>query len=81
MAEGEKFEIVVNGSKKTWNHERIDYSQAVDLAYPPPHTPTELFTVQYSHGPRENPEGTLVKGHSVKVKNGMEFDVLRTDKS
>jgi hypothetical protein len=76
-----KFELIVNGKKKPWNEEHIDYTQVVDLAYPPPHTSTEFFTVQYSRGPKENPQGTLVNGQSVRVKNGMVFDVTRTDKS
>jgi hypothetical protein len=76
-----KFELIINGRKKSWNEESITYSQVVDLAYPPPHTPTQYFTVQYSRGPKENPQGTLVQGQNVKVKSGMVFDVTRTDKS
>ena len=76
-----KFEIIVNARPKAWNEEKISYSQVVELAFPPPHKPTEIFTVQYSHGPKENPQGTLVVGKSVDVKSGMVFDVHRTDKS
>lgn len=76
-----KFEIIVNARPKSWHEETISYMQVVDLAYPPPHKPTEIFTVQYSHGPKDNPKGTLVDGQSVKVKSGMIFDVTRTDKS
>ena len=79
--ERKKFEIIVNARPKAWTEETISYSQVVDLAFPPPHKPTEIFTVQYSHGPRENPQGTLVEGQSVRVKSGMVFDVTRTDKS
>jgi hypothetical protein len=74
-------EIFVNAKRKPWDQDTISYTQVVDLAYPPPHTPTEIFTVQYSRGPKENPQGTLVDGQSVKIKNGMVFDVTRTDKS
>ena len=76
-----KFEIIVNGKRRSWGEETISYSQIVDLAFPPPHTATEIFTVQYSRGPKENPEGTLVLGQTVKVKSGMVFDVSRTDRS
>ena len=76
-----KFEIIVNAKPKPWHEEMIIYSQVVDLAFPPPHKDTEIFTVQYSHGPKENPHGTLVNGKSVEVKSGMVFDVSRTDKS
>ncbi len=76
-----KFEIIVNGKLRPWGEETISYSQVVDLAFPPPHTATEIFTVQYSRGPKENPEGTLALGQTVKVKSGMVFDVSRTDRS
>jgi hypothetical protein len=77
----EKFEIFVNGRRKTWEEEEIKYIQVVDLAYTPPHKDTEEFTVQYSKGPEENPQGTLVAGQAVDVKSGMVFNVSRTDKS
>lgn len=75
------FEIIVNGRPRPWSKQSISYEEVVDLAFPPPHKPTEFFTVQYSHGPKENPQGTLVAGQSVEVKSGMRFDVTRTDKS
>lgn len=79
--EHKKYEIKVNARPKSWNEDMINYSQVVDLAFPPPHKATEIFTVQYSHGPKETPQGTLVQGQSVHVKSGMVFDVTRTDKS
>ncbi len=75
------FNIFVNAKRNSWEDETISYSQVVDLAFPPPHKETEIFTVQYSSGPKENPQGTLVEGQSVNVKSGMVFDVTRTDKS
>jgi len=63
------YKIIVNGTRKTWNEDMISYSQVVDLAFPPPHKPTEIFTVQYSRGPKENRQGTLVDGQSVHVKS------------
>jgi len=53
-----KFEIIVNGRPKPWNEDTINYSQVVDLAFPPPHKSTEVFTVEYSHGLKENRQGT-----------------------
>jgi hypothetical protein len=76
--EHKKFEIIVNARKHEWNEDTISYTQVVDLAFPPPHQPTEIFTVQYSHGPKSNPKGTLVEGHSVFVKSDMVFDVTQT---
>ena len=79
--EQKKFELIVNARPKLWNKDTISYSQVVNLAFPLPHTSTEIFTVQYSRGPKENPQGTLVEGQTVRVKSGMVFDVTRTDKS
>jgi hypothetical protein len=76
-----KFEIIVNGRPRSWDEDTISYTQVVDLAFPPPHKDTEVFTVQFSHGPKENPKGSLFEGKTVEVKSGMVFDVTRTDKS
>ena len=76
-----RWTIIVNAREYPWNKKKISYTEVVDLPFPPPHKETEIFTVQYSHGPKENPEGTLVKGKSVSVEKGMVFDVTRTDKS
>jgi hypothetical protein len=77
-----EFTIIVNARKETWKEETIDYWQVVNLAYPPPHQPQEMFTVQYSNGPKENREGTLVAGQKpVYVKNEMVFRVTPTNQS
>ena len=75
------FNIFVNARRHSWEDKTINYSQVVDLAFPLPHGPNEIFTVQYSRGPKENREGTLVEGQEVEIKSGMVFDVTRTDKS
>lgn len=76
-----RYEIIVNGKPHKWGKREISYLEVVDLAFPPPHKETEIFTVQYSRGPDKNREGTLVLGQQVFVKNGMNFHVSRTDKS
>jgi len=73
--------IWVNNIPRPWTEGTITYSQLVNLAVPPPPKNTiilAIFTVQYSHGPKENPNGTLVRGQTVKVKSCMAFDVTRT---
>lgn len=77
-----EFNIIVNAQKQTWKEETINYWQVVNFPYPPPHQPQEMFTVQYSKGPKENREGTLVDGQAaVYVKNEMVFRVSPTNKS
>lgn len=75
------FEIFVNARRHLWKDKTINYSQVVGLAFPPPYGPNEIFTVQYSRGPKENREGTLVEGQEVEIRSEMVFDVTRTDKS
>jgi hypothetical protein len=39
------------------------------------------FSVTYRKGPKKNPEGTMTEGETVRIKNGMIFDVTETNKS
>jgi hypothetical protein len=74
--------IIVNGKKKTVTMKRLMFDQLVDLAYNPrPTGPNIMFTINYGNGPKANPEGELLPGHSVKIKDGMVFCVTPTDKS
>ena len=43
--------------------------------------PMSCLPITYRRGPKQNPEGTLVEGGTVKVKDGMIFNVTPTDKS
>lgn len=74
--------IIVNGRPRIVQKEQLSFENAVELAYPgDPHAETTTFTVAYSKGPDDRPTGTLVAGKSVKVKEGMVFNVTRTDRS
>jgi Multiubiquitin len=76
------FTIVVNGRQKRWAEEEISFAQVVALAFEtPPTGPNVIFTVTYLNGGGKRPDGTLVTGNSVRVKNGMIFNVTPTDKS
>ncbi|GJM25761.1 MAG: hypothetical protein DHS20C16_21760 [Phycisphaerae bacterium] len=77
-----EIQIIVNGRPKTVNKRRLTFMEIVALAFIPVRTePTVVYTVQYSNGPRPNPEGDLVKGQSVKLREGMVFLVTETDRS
>jgi Multiubiquitin len=39
------------------------------------------FTVTYRKGPRKNREGSMTEGETVRIKDGMIFDVTETNKS
>ena len=43
--------------------------------------PTMVYTVAYEDGPKENLEGSMLKGTSVFAKNKMIFHATATDKS
>ena len=75
--------IVVNGRPKTVpKHEVLSYWDVVKLAFDNPQTGDGIqYTVQYTRGHGHKPSGTLVEGQSVKVKDGMEFDVTATNRS
>jgi hypothetical protein len=78
----QKLVLIVNGTPKDWDNKTISFEQLVVLAfgsYDP--NPGKVYTVTYDRGPRENPEGTMVKGDIVFVKNKMIFNVTCTDKS
>ena len=76
------FHIIINGRKRTVEHREATFEEIVKLAYEhPPKGPNVVFTVTYHNGPHHNPEGSLLPGGRVKVKDGMVFDVTETDKS
>lgn len=77
-----EFTIIVNGKKKTFANRELSFDELVVMAFNPvPTGPNVLFTITYEGGPRENPEGMLLKGQKVKIKDGMIFNVKHTDKS
>lgn len=73
--------IYVNTIAHEVEKDDISFEEVVALAYPTPAPgPNAGFTVLYqrAHG---NKDGTLVAGQTVKVKDGMMFDVTPTDLS
>ncbi len=77
-----KVTIIVNARPRDWSERMISFEQVLPLAFDPVRTePLILYTVIYSRGPKSNPEGELVAGGSVLVKNRMVFLVTETDRS
>lgn len=74
--------IIVNGKERTVEKEDLTYDEVVALAFNPvPTGDNILITIVYRRGHGEKPEGSLVPVGSVKVKDGMIFDVTATDRS
>ena len=76
------YTVYVNGQPKVVTTKTVTFSALVDLAFPTPPTGSNiLYTISYEDGPSANLEGALQAGGSVKVKNGMIFNVTATDQS
>lgn len=75
--------IIVNGTDHEWpKDEEISYTDVVRFAFPESKDHPEItYSVKYTKGPAENPEGVLPPGGKVKVRDGMNFRVTETGKS
>ena len=79
--EKEKFKIYVNQDQHEIDTNKISYERVVDLYLGEGGKPSKEYLVKYSHGPSENPTGTLAPGQEVKVKDDMRFRVSGTGES
>ena len=74
------YDVVVNGRPKQVSDHKLTYLQIVQLAYPD-EIPSDqvVFTVTYSnpHGK----DGSATEGDKVVIKDGIIFNVRKTDKS
>lgn len=75
--------FVINGRPKTVaKNANLTFDEIVALAFDnPPSGEGVQFTIQYTRGHGDKPSGTLIEGQSVKIKEGMEFDVTSTNRS
>jgi hypothetical protein len=74
--------IIVNGREKARDEKTISYEQVVKLAYENYADNGDIvYTVDYVRGPHQNPEGSMVKGDVVHIKNKMVFNVTATNRS
>lgn len=74
--------IIVNARPRVVLKDDISFDEVVALAFDsPPIGDNVSFTIIYRRGHGNKPEGTLVQGQVVKVKDGMIFDVSPTNKS
>ena len=76
------FDIFVNTVDKAVTKRRLTFDDLVRIEFGvAPQGPNIKITIDYSNGPPANPKGSLRKGQSVRIRNGMEFDVSATDRS
>lgn len=75
--------IIVNGRQRTVpKNSELTVAQVVALAFDNPPTGQNVeFTITYRKGHGERPDGSMSGNDTVKVKEGMVFNVTATDKS
>lgn len=74
--------VIFNGRPKTIAKERLTFEEVIVYSFDnPPSGDGVQFTVMYTRGHNDKPNGTLLEGQSVMVKDGMEFDVTPTNRS
>jgi hypothetical protein len=82
LTRAREYRIFVNTRPKEVSTPTLDFWEVVKLAFPQavPNA-TTYYTITYKRGPKTNPEGSLVAGETVHIKDGMLFNVTATDKS
>lgn len=74
--------IIVEGTPHEWPKDLITHAEVVTLEFPDfPQHPEITYSVKYSRGHGNKPEGILAPGASVRVKEGMIFNVSETGQS
>lgn len=74
--------IIVNGQPKEVADKELTFAQIVALAFgKSTGDGNTIFTVTYRRGEGKKPEGTLVAGETIKIKEGEIFNVTETSKS
>lgn len=72
-------QIFVNSRPRKVEEAKITFEQVLELAgFNPSPAELDLYDVEWFKG---NEAGTLTKGHSVDVKNGMRFDAGKSNRS
>lgn len=76
------YTVIVNGRPRRVDKPKLTFDEVVALAYDnPPRGEFICYTITYRGSICTQPEGMLVEGESVEIKEGMVFNVTLTDKS
>jgi hypothetical protein len=74
----QSFTIVINGQQETVHENHLTYEQVVRLACP--EGPFDiLYSITYANP--KGDDGSLAMGQKVKIKDGMCFNVIKTNRS
>ena len=79
---GQDATIVVNGRERTITEKDLGFDAVAALGFETvPTGENVLLTITFRRGHGNKPEGNLLPGGLVKIKDGMVFVVTATDKS
>lgn len=74
--------VIVNAKVKPWVNDKISFDEVVVLEYGSISANRNvIYTINYVKGVPNKPNGTMVKGEVISVKNKMIFNVTQTNKS
>lgn len=74
--------IIINAREHKWEQKVINFEEVVKLAFGSISSDSNVvYTVIYKRGPKQNPEGSMVRGDKVFVQSKMIFNATSTDKS
>jgi hypothetical protein len=79
--EAHQVELLVNQDEHNWTKRKITYGEVVALYLSDGGASSTEYLIKYSHGPHQNPSGTLAPASEVKVQDGMRFRVSGTGES
>lgn len=74
--------VIVNAREKAWSKNEISFEEVVILQYGSIATNSNvIYTINYKRGVHSKPEGSMIRGEVISVKNKMIFNVTQTNKS
>jgi hypothetical protein len=82
MTQEKEITIIVNTREKQVQKGDYSFAQIAALGFDTPPTGANVeFTITFRRGNGDKPEGSLIDGDTIKLKDGMIFNVRATDKS
>ena len=77
-----QYDIIVNGRQKVVTEKKLSFFDIVKLAFGEIISDgRKIYTMTFKKGSDDKPEGILVEGDVINVKQGVIFNVSATDKS
>lgn len=76
------FIIYIDSREKVWSKKNITFEEVIILKNGSISSdPNMSYSITFKKGDNEKPEGIMVAGDEIKVKNEMKFNVSETNRS